>query len=145
MIRYLLILLAILSVEAQAVPACDMRDRCRQISGLDNYLKGDSQEPSPSDKSLLRECMRDVRTSNRILLAGSKPGCTVADDQAFKLLVKLGQQELSEYQARAAKTVDDVVFEDKPCFGDLCWQTSKGWAGRYYPNRRSDSETSGTN
>lgn len=134
MMRLLLILLAFQVGQAQAEPKCSMSLGCTFIDGLTDYLNGSGSEPSLANKDKLRTCLKDVRTSNRILLAGSKPGCTTADDQAFKLLLKLGQEEIREYQARQAKPVDDIVFEDKPCFGSLCYQTNKGWAGRYNPN-----------
>lgn len=108
---------------------------CTFIDNLTDYLKGNAVEPSFNNREKLRACLKDVRTSNRILIAGSKPGCMTADDQAFKLLLKLGQEEVREFQARHAKPVDNVVFEDRPCFGSICYQTDKGWAGRYNPHQ----------
>lgn len=125
--------------QASAEPVCSLREECHQVAGLDSYLKQPGSElalPSqPAEREHLRGCLRDVRSANTILLAGSKPGCPIADDQAFKMIMKLGQEEVREHLAQKAKSVDDIVFEDKPCFGTLCWQTEKGWAGRYHPNQ----------
>jgi hypothetical protein len=104
---------------------------CQQISGLQDFLNQTDHDLPAIDslerRALLRKCLRDVRTENMALLADSKAGCPIPDDQAFKLLTKLGQEEVREYQAQNSNRHDvlDLKYVDTQCFGSICYQTRR--------------------
>jgi hypothetical protein len=103
----------------------------RQISGLQDFLNQAGHDLPVIDllenRALLRKCLRDVRTENMALLADSKTGCPIPDDQAFKLLTKLGQEEVREYEAQNTNRHDvlDLKYVDPQCFGSICYQTRR--------------------
>ena len=135
--RTLLFFLASLTVYAHANPAsstCEhgkvsVAQDCRQISGLQDFLNQEGHDwqlsDSQEDRALLRKCLREVRTTNMALIADSKAGCPIPDDQAFKLLTKLGQEEIREYDAQQPnqKDVLNLIYVDPKCFGSICYQT----------------------
>jgi hypothetical protein len=104
---------------------------CRRISGLQDFLNQANHDLSAVDwsknRALLRECLRDVRTKNMALLADSKAGCPTPDDQAFRLLTKLGQEEVREYEAQHSNRDDvlDLKYVDPQCFGSICYQSRR--------------------
>ncbi len=112
--------------------------QCQGITGLQAYLNNPSADLQPEwqDEKLaerVRECMRGVRLHNMDLKNDSKSWCATADDQAFKVLMKIGQEEVSRYQAwnKIKAGTTNVVFQNNQCFGSVCYRDS--FHGRYHP------------
>lgn len=84
---------------------------------------------------LARNCMRRVRLENQRRMAASQSSCEVADNQAFKLLSKIGRAELSEYETWKGRQnhSKEVVFVDRRCFGAVCYRIPPVYHKRYYP------------
>lgn len=117
---------------------------CNQIAGLQDYLNSSStnaqsQWRDEKNAPIVRDCMRGVRLQNMALKNGSRQWCMTADDQAFKLLMEIGQDENQKYHAwKAIKDNSaDVVFNNSQCFGSVCYRSS--YPGLYRPLQQQGS------
>ncbi len=118
--------------------------RCDQLAGLREHLNNtnfSTLELKQEDFELARECAIQVRRMNMDLKSESKKFCAVADDQAFKIITQVGQAEIQSHRAWSSnrREVTDVVFEDKQCFGSVCYRIPNHYHVRYHPNRSQDS------